>query len=249
MSDKFKKTSDEIIHGYRNIIFARYDFDNLKKHPDFPETFSREKAIMLRDYFLNYLYPTPAKRDELNDAFLHLDGFIKQPEKLLRLIIDSASLIFKFGRHLPGIFKAGLGALRSFRAANKFENALINNAIAEDMEPPLTQKKIESLIKSLSRDEIDDFMDSTHNLFGTLHNRELVKKIREVMNHLIKRMQKYPETYSPAEIKGVEMGQEIINQGDLLFDQLSNSEQKQIFTFINKMEREVIDQIFSNNNA
>ncbi|MFK7979352.1 MAG: hypothetical protein AB8G86_05190, partial [Saprospiraceae bacterium] len=47
---------------------------------------------------------------------------IQQPKKLLRILLDSGRLIFKYGRHLPKILNAGLKALRSFRTATQFEN-------------------------------------------------------------------------------------------------------------------------------
>ncbi|MFT6320010.1 MAG: hypothetical protein ACJAT4_000932, partial [Granulosicoccus sp.] len=50
--------------------------------------------------------------------------------------------------------------------------------------------------------------------------------------------------YSSAEVKGLEIGKEIIEKGDLLFEELSTEEQGEIFKFIVEMEREEMDRIF-----
>jgi len=245
MKEKRKETQDEIILAYRKIIEKRYDFAELKKRADLPDSFTEERVNKFKAYFLNYVYPTPDRRDELNEAFESLDNYIKHPEKLLRLLMDSASLLFKYGRHLPKILKAGIKALQAFRKANKFERQLVNRALALKLEAPFSQTDIETLIGKLSRAEIEEFIESGQQLFETLHDRTLVAKIQEVVSSLIEKMKKRPNSYSPTEIRGLEMGQEIIREGDLLFDQLGTDEQQLVFDYTIQLEREMLDKMFN----
>ena len=87
-------------------------------------------------------------------------------------------------------------------------------------------------------------MESSLTLFDTLHDRTLVAKIKRIMDHLVEKMKRRPKVYSSAEVKGLEIGKEIIEKGDLLFEELSTEEQGEIFKFIVEMEREEMDRIF-----
>ena len=245
MSDqREKELLEEVIIGYRKVIKKRYSYENIQKRKGVPASFDEERVEVLRNYFLNYLYPPPEKRAELDAAFQSLDDYIKNPEKFFRLLVDSTSLIFKYGRHLPQILKAGITALQSFRRVNKLEDGFVKSAIALNLEPPYEEQEIEILVRSLSRKELDQFVEGNQNLFGLLHDRVLIDKIQEVIEHLIKKMRKRPKIYSQAQIQGFEIGQEIILKGNALFDQLAKEEQEKIFALIIEMEQEILDEIF-----
>ena len=246
MKEKDEKNQilQNVIIGYRKVVDDRYQYKKLKDRKGFPDSFTEQRVEKFKSYFLSNLYPPPEKRAALDEAFDSLDNYIKHPDKLMRVLIDSTSLIFKYGRHLPKILRAGLNALKSFRSASKFEGNLVEKAIAQNQNPPYSIIQIEDLIKTLSRKDIDEFMESSLTLFDTLHDRALVAKIKKIMDHLIKKMKKRPKVYSPPEIKGLEIGKEIIEKGDSLFEELSTEEQGKIFTFIIDMEREEMDRIF-----
>ena len=177
----------EIIIGYRKVIANRYTYANLTKVKDIPTAFDEEKISAFRDYFLTYLYPAPERRAELDDAFDQLDGYIKNPSKLLSIIMDSASLIWKYGRHLPKILNAGLKTLKSFRAGSVFEANLIQAARDLELSPPYNQSDIYAMIQSLSPTEIETFIQNNEVLFENLHDRVLVKKVEEIVVALIKK--------------------------------------------------------------
>ncbi len=239
-----KETQHEVIIGYRNVINQRYQYDNIKKKYELPASFDERKIAQLRNYFLNYIYPPPHKREELNDAFHSLDNYIKHPEKLFRILVDSSMLLIKYGRHLPKILKAGINAFRSFRDASKFESNLVKKAISLQLQPPFQKSEINTLLRSLPRNEIDHFMESSYTLFHTLHDRVLIKKIIAILEQLIVKMKMHPGSYSPEEIKGLEIGLDLVTKGDLLFDQLSKDDQQKVFDFIIRLERDVIDEVF-----
>lgn len=240
-----KEILNEVILGYRKIIKDRYQYDTLNKKYDLPPSFNEARISLFRDYFLAYIYPPPANRAELDEAFQSLDSYIKQPSKLLRILMDSGRLIFKYGRHLPKILSAGLKALRSFRKATQFEHKLVQQAITSESPPPYSIETINHFIKALPKTDLVDFIDSSQNLFEVLHDRVLVKKIIEIVEYLITKMKKRPDVYTTIDIKGLEIGRDIIKNGDLLFGQLPKKGQQQLFNLVIRLEREVLNDLFS----
>lgn len=244
-----KEILHEVILGYRKVIEHRYEQAHLAKKYDLPTFFDETRIKQFRDYFLEYIYPHPTKRAELDEAFESLDSYIKSPGKLLRILMDSGKLIFKYGRHLPKILRAGLKALHSFRTANTFEDKLVNQAIWKNINPPFEIAEINALIKALPKSEIDEFIESSHALFETLHDRVLVQKIIEIVDYLITKMKQRPNVYSAVEIRGLEIGRDIIKNGDLLFDQLPSEGQEQLFEMVIKIEKDVLAELFDEKNS
>ena len=239
---------EEIIVSYRSLINRRYQYERIREEYELPVSFDKEKVDQFRRFFLDYIYPDPVKRKELNDAFDSLDNYIKRPEKLLRLLLDSGRLMLKYGRHLPKILSAGLKALKSFRTANRFENQLVNSALQLQIDPPFDDIEIKSLIRQIPKQDINDFMDSSQVLFETLHDRKLITRVVEIVSYLIQKMKKRPNIYGANEVMGLEIGQEMISTGNQLFDQLSDYDQSQIINFVVKVEREALHKIFETNN-
>jgi hypothetical protein len=223
----------EIIEGYRNTIAQRYQYQNIQRKYEIPESMTEETVNSIRSYFLNYIYPEFEKRAELNEAFQCLDDYTKHPEKLLRALVDSVRLIFSHGRHLPKILKSGLKAMNTFKAATNFEDKLINKATNSKIAAPYDVSKINGLIKQLSRKEIQQFIDSAESLFEILHDEPLIKNIKEVIQTLISIMKKKQESYSLNEVKG-----------HALFKQLTKEDQQKLVPFIIKIEQDTLDDIF-----
>ncbi len=240
-----EKILEEIIEGYRNTIAQRYHYQNINSKYEIPESINEEIVNSIRSYFLNYVYPESKKRTELNEAFKSLDNYTKHPEKLLRILVDSARLLFSHGRHLPKILKSGLKAMNTFKAATNFESKLVDAAIKNKILPPYDQLKINSLIKSLSRKEIQHFIDSSISLFEILHDQRLLEKIREVIQTIIDIMRKKQKSYSINEIRGLEIGLEMLHEGNVLFNQLTKEDQKRFVPFIVDIEQDTLDHIFS----
>lgn len=234
----------EIIIAYRHLIEERYDYSRLKKRSEFPDSFEEARVNKFKSYFLDYLYPAPDKRKELNAAFEGLDEYIKHPSKLLRLLMDSSSLFFKYGKYLPQILKTAIHALQSFRKANAFEEKLIYQAELRRKSEPNAAVDVNYLISHLSPEEIEDFIQSGQNLFETLKNRPLVAKIKVILEKLIEKMRKRPKVFTEQDLRALLMGQEVITIGDSLFEELSSEEQEKIFEFIIDMEREELAKIF-----
>ena len=234
----------EIIGGYRHLIHQRYQYQNIANKFEIPDSVDEHTVNKLRAYFLSFVYPEFSKREELNEAFESLDSYIKRPEKLLRMLLDSVKLFFTHGRQLPKILNAGLKALKSYRAATGFEEHLAKMAIKNDIHSPFDEQKINSLLKFLSREEIENFIETTESLILIFHDKKLVKEIKEVLAFLIKRMQEKKELYSVNEVKGLELGLAMLTEGDALFNQFNFNDQQQMIQLIIKVERSILDDVF-----
>lgn len=232
-----------IIEGHRRLLFERYDYDRIASQYELPPSFTIEKVGPLRTYFLEYIYPTIERRQELDDAFASLDSHIRQPEKLGRIVLDSASLLFKYGRHLPKIFRAGFKALQSFRSASKIEQMLAQKATESDRLPPYSAMDIRLLLTHIGSDQLHHLVDTSVALYDILFDHRLVTKIIEVIDHLISKMRKHPGVYSKEEIYGMELGRTIITEGDALISRLNPEEQQFFKTLIEQIERDAIKEI------
>ncbi|NNC71232.1 MAG: hypothetical protein HKN90_10460 [Flavobacteriaceae bacterium] len=236
---------DEIIRSYRKILEERYQYDELKKIFTLPNSISEQQIDEIRTYFLTYIYPDLQKRKELNKAFESLDNYIRKPGKLLKILIDSAPLLFKHGRHLPKILNSGIRAMRSYREASQFENQIVRQAMKTNRNPPYDKKTIFSFIKNLPRKDVDHFIDGTRSLFQILHDRTQVQKIIEIVTFLITKMKSQPKTYLVEEIKGLELGLELIEKGNHLFEKLGKENQVQLMDFIVLIETQSLDEIYN----
>lgn len=226
------------------ILDERYQYKNLNEKYELPKSITKAQIDEIRTYFLTYVYPDLQKRTTLNDAFESLDNYIKNPGKLLQILVDSASLIFKYGKHLPKILNSGIKALRSFRDANKFEKQIIKQAVTSQQKPPYSTEIIYSFIKELPRKDVDQFIDGTRSLFEILHDRTQVQKIIEIVAFLTAKMKKNSKTYSKEEIKGLEIGYELIEKGNHLFENLGKENQLQLIDFIVQVETDTLDEIY-----
>ena len=241
-----EKVLEDIIEGYRNTIYQRYQYQNIKDKYEIPESINDETVTLLRNYFLNYIYPEFNKRAELNESFKSLDNYIKHPKKLLRILLEASNLIFHYGRHLPKILNTGLKAMKSFRAAAGFENNLVDEAIKNKIEAPYDLAKINTLITLLPRKEIEKFIDNSQSLFEILHDRVLIEKIKEIIQHLILVMKNKERSYSLSQIRGLEIGLEMINKGDKLFNRLAKEDQQNLVYLITEIEKDILEINFRN---
>lgn len=237
---------DGVIIGFRNLINDRYQYHNIKDKYDIPESFDEERVARYRTFFLEQVYPHPEKRALLDAAFDSLDHYLKHPDKLVRILFDSMAIVLKHGRHLPRLMSAGVKAFRSFRIATDFEEKLVRKAQHSGKLPPYSNADVNSFITALRRKDIDEFIVNTKALLELLYDRPLVLEIIQIIKELIAKMKSSRNGYSEAEIGGLEIGLEMLTEGNMLFDQLSREDQRRIFDIIIGIEVDVLEELFAN---
>ncbi len=240
-----KEILDGVIIGFRNLINDRYQYENISSKYNIPASFDAERVARYRTFFLEQVYPHPEKRELLDAAFQSLDNYLTHPDKLVRILFDSVSVVLRHGRSIPRLMGAGIKAFRSFRIATDFEDKLVRKAKGSQKLPPYSTEDINSFITALRRKDIDEFILNTRALLELLYDRPLVREIIQILNELITRMKKSRNGYSEAEIGGLEIGLEMLVEGNQLFEQLSKEDQMQIFNIIIKIEVDVLEELFA----
>ena len=235
----------EIIRAYRQLIISRYDYSRLKNNYNIPVEFTSDIVKEFKYFFINYIYPDVDSRMELEVAFNNLDGFIKNPKKLIRLLMGSSSLIFKYGLQLSKMFNAGMKTLKSFRSAVSFENQLVKAAEELNLSAPYTENNIRVMISRLKKSEIDEFVNQGEQLFKNLLDRRLLENTIEITAKLIGVMKSKPKIFDNNDIKGLAFAHEMLCKGNELFYTLSTQNQRVIIDFVTKVEREEIETIFN----
>ncbi|MBI1288512.1 MAG: hypothetical protein GC178_13155 [Flavobacteriales bacterium] len=244
------KASDEeildgVIIGFRNLVKDRYQYDKISSKYDIPASFDEDRMIRYRDFFLEQMYPLPEKRALLNEAFNSLDNYLTHPDKLLRILFDSAAIVLRHGRSIPKLMGAGIKGFKSFRQATDFEAKLVWKAKKSGKLPPYSNDDINSFIKALRRKDIDAFIENVRDLLEVLYDRPLVREVIQITQELIARMKKSRGRYSATEIAGLEVGLNMLVEGNMLFDELSADDQLRIFDIIIAIEVDVLEELFA----
>lgn len=233
-----------LIVAYRQLVTERYQFDQLETQYELPSVVTPDRVEEVRHYFLQHVYPDYETRQKLNDAFDSLDGHIKNPGHLLRLLMDASGLVLRHGRHLPKIMRTGIKALQSFRKASGFEKMLLEEAVERKMDLPIDQEELKILIASLPQSKVNAFIEDNDALFDALMDRKLMQKTGKIMQELIKRMRKKPQLYSTADVDGVQIGLNILEGGVEIIKGISHYEGQEVLEFIKMVERDGMDDIF-----
>ena len=237
--------SSALIEAHRALVAERYVFENLNKiHKLSPEV-TTEKVKAVKAYFLGYIYPEFEKRQKINAAFDNLDKHFKNPSHLLDLIGNGAAMAFKFGFQFPQALKAGLSSLDSFKAAQKFEKALYDAAIQENISEPISLEKYEALFATLPKKQLLSFIDSFNDLLQSLTNTKLLKKTVAIIKDLIENMKAKPKIYDVKDIEGITIGVEILENGYNLFKDMSEKEKQIMTELIIKTEKHYLNRIFN----
>ena len=242
-----KEILNGVIVGFRNLLSERYQFKNISGKYDIPASFDEERVDRYRNFFLEQVYPDPEKRELLDEAFKSLDNYLTHPDKLVRILLDSVAVVLRHGRSIPRLMGAGMKAFKSFRIATAFEEKLVRKAKSSGKLPPYSEEDINSFITALRRKEIDDFIDNTRALLELLYDRALVQEIIKIIQELLTKMKKARNGYSKAEIGGLEIGLEMLTEGNKLFDELSREDQLRIFDIIIHIEVDYLEKLFAEN--
>lgn len=197
---------------------------------------------------MDYVYPPIEKRRLLDNAFDSLDNHIKNPKALLSILLSSGGLLLRYGRHLPKILRTAMLALQSFKTANQFEQKLVQKAEELKIKTSINSEIIEDLIRHLSRNEIDEFIQNSQTLFSTIQDKRLIINILHIVESLILKMKKRPNDFSDSEIASLEIGRDIIQGSFTLFEGLSSLQKQKLFEVVLEIEQKELNKIFDKKN-
>lgn len=233
----------KLISAYREAVKRRYSKDNLSKYPKF-SAISEDKVDLLVRYFLELLYPEYEGRKRLDGAFTSLAGFVHSPQKVFGLLGSLSMAVFKLGRHLRSAFQAGFAALHSYVTAHRFEEIMFSKAKELLKEGKDLQNKsvFDHVLASVSKKDADQFREDILKLFTTLSDKELLSKIKQLMDAVVKTMKSKSKTYTQQEVEGIMLGAGILTKGEELFAGLNREEMDLILEAIDQVEKDAFEE-------
>ncbi len=234
-----------LIDKYREMVRKRYDHKTLKKARQLPDDITKEIVDTLRDYFLESLYPEPAKREKLDAAFEELQNYVLHPGRIADLIGNIGSAIFRFGLQFPLAVKSGISALEVHTEAKHFENALLSGAQENNFSIPITDEQFLVCLRSIPQPQLEKFINEVGGLFHSFSNTELLVKTVAIMDDVLVRMRSKEGVYSHTEIEAIEIGKDIIQKGHDLFVHLTKDQKQQILDLITTNEREFLEGVYA----
>lgn len=233
----------KLILAYREALRMRYSKENLSRYPEF-STIPEQRVELLTRYFLELLYPEWEGRRKLDGAFHSLAGFVHSPSKVFGLLGSLGSAVFKLGRHLRSAFQAGIAALHSYVTAHRFEEIMFEKSKellrnGKDLSDP---NVFRSVLASVPRKDAEKFRSDIVTLFRTLSDRELLTKIKQLMEAVVNTMKSKPKTYTREEVEGILLGTGILTQGEELFQGMERKEMDLILEAIDRIEKDAFEE-------
>lgn len=244
-NQKDTNISEEIIETLRFTVNERYQYTNIKNTVPPDPFITKDNIDKLRNFFLNYIYPDRTARRALNNAFDNLDKHFKNPKHLLDLLGSGLTVAFKLGLSFPKALRAAMHTLESFKIASQFEEILYQTAKEKEIKIPVSVKDFDMLIKSLPRNRVEEFIESSEDLFRMLTQIDLLKKGIDIIEDLVEKMKNKPEIYDQTDIDGITTGLNILMAGYELFKNMSEHEKNVIVNLVIAVESKNLDRIYA----
>ncbi|MCS6935856.1 MAG: hypothetical protein NZM35_12025 [Chitinophagales bacterium] len=227
-----KTLRNHLIEHYRAYIRKRYDYAQLVRDKKFPKSFTHETVTELRNFFLDNLYPSPEKREELDAAFQQLESYVSNPAKIWGLLGNLTAAIFKFGIRFPAAIRVGLAALKTHTSARHFEARLMQAAEEFGYAVPLTDEQFENCLAELPPEQIKDLITDLADLFLSLTDTEMLQKTIEILQGVLEQMKQNKDLYGPEDHDAIQLGIAVLVQGRQLLSKYNDEQKKQIVDFV-----------------
>ncbi len=227
-----KQLKNELITLYRNSIYKRYDYENVKNDPRLPAHFTKKMADELLSFFLDNLYTEPAKRDKLDEAFARLESYTSDPAKIWGLMGNLTSAVFRFGFHFPKAIKAGIKTLETHTAASRFESLLMDAAKTMKLKTPISDEQFLKCLASLPEKQLKGFVDDLAELFLMITDTVLLEKIISILYDVHAEMKLQKDTYDKQDLAAIQLGIDVLSAGNQLMSKYDKKTKQDIVDFV-----------------
>ncbi|MFA6241091.1 MAG: hypothetical protein WC655_09190 [Candidatus Hydrogenedentales bacterium] len=233
-----------VIDGYREQLRGRYLLENIRRFGDF-RAISERKVELLRDYFLECIYPESKQRMKLDAAFDHMGVVIRSPRRLTPLMMMAVKTVWRLGIMFPSAVKAGAHSLEAYLETRRLESKMLEYAEAQALTPRDVAKRevVIKMIAHVPEQEVVRFRTEVLKLFTSLSNVKLLAATVEIMENSRALMESRPDLYDEEELAGFTLGHEILRRGAALFQQLKASEFPLILSGIEAVEIDWYDRV------
>jgi len=239
-----RKLRAELVELFRQSIAERYEFENLEGRFEM-ERFDEASTVQVKDFFLEYIYPSLDERMEIEQSMERIGTYLKDPSKLKLLVGNMTKAIFKFGRMLPSAIQAAYSSFDTFTQALKIENALVDAALEAEFETPLTTENFDHCLKNIPQKDISQFIERVIGLFDAIVNEKLIRKTLDIFDDLAGKMEAHPEEFPVEDLKAMEFAKSVLQKGYEIFSIKDKSENDALVELIKNNEEWYIDKIYA----
>lgn len=233
-----------VIQFYREELRERYQAMNVRRFTEFDVIDDRELGL-LREYFLDHIYPSPKDRQKLDDAFDHLGLLLRSPKRMGPLVTTVLRSMWRLGRKLPAAASAGRSTFDAYIESRKLENYMLEQALAINLTAGETKdrRRMLLLITGIPEKHVRRLIRDILNLFHSLTQIELLRTSAEIMDHVHVIMESRPELYIERERDGLALGIEVLRGGLALFENMDPKAFPRIIRGIERVEFDWFDRV------
>jgi hypothetical protein len=233
-----------VIDAYREQLRYRYSLENVRRFVEL-ETISDSTVDVLRDYFLECVYPSSAERDRLDVAFDHMSEIVRSPRRLAPLMKVAFTTAWKLGVKFPQALAAGKHTVETYLETRKLEASMLDYAMRERLTPADFGEHhvVMHMLASVPEHEVVRFRNEALKLFESFSNAKLLAAIVEIMDKSRKLMESRRDVYDERELAGIDLGLEVLRRGLGLVQKLKPSEFSAIRKGIEVVEIDWYDRI------
>ncbi|MCE9600406.1 MAG: hypothetical protein K8S54_20780 [Spirochaetia bacterium] len=233
---------ESVISAYRAHLARRYSVQNVRRFSQLA-SFPEEKIDILRNFFLDRMYPEADQRRILDQAFEKLGSVLKSPRKLLPLMKTAVSSIWKLGTLIPAAIKAGLATFDGYLEIRRLESMMVRYAEENNLHPDSLSNEdmFAGIIAGIPERDIDRFRKDLIRLFESLANVRLLETTVEILGNSQNVMHANAELYDPEELAGVKIGYGLLTAGLDLFKILQPEEIQMLISGVDRIEMDWIE--------
>jgi hypothetical protein len=237
MAQKHDALRERVLTFYREELRGRYALSNMRRFRAF-QHISDEQITVLRDYFLDHIYPPPSQRQALDDAFDRLNDMLFSPSKLRPLMGAAISSLWRMGTRLPAAVNAGKSAIEAYRDTRRLESRLVEEARAAKLSAAdaKDRERMLHLLMRVPEKDVMALIDDVLRLFEALTQVEMLKVAASFLETCEATMAKRPDLYTPEDLKGIALGRAILEGGLALFDNMSVKDLQDIVRGLREVE-------------
>lgn len=235
----------EVVLGfYREELQRRYQLINVRRFEEF-RTISDAQLTVLRDFFLDQIYPELERRNRLDAAFDQLGAMLTSPKRMSPLLTAALTSLWRMGTKIPAAVSAGRAAIDAYMKTRELEACLIASATKVKLKPKdaHVRAKMVTLIQAVPEKQVLTLISDILDLFHALSNTEILKVAVAFMEQCQVVMEKRTDLYTDEDREGFQLGLELLKGGLGLFTKMKPEELKAIIAGIERIELDWFERV------
>ncbi|GMV91345.1 MAG: hypothetical protein AMXMBFR82_11230 [Candidatus Hydrogenedentota bacterium] len=233
-----------VVDAYREELGYRYRLDNVRRFGVL-DPIADKTIDDLRNFLLEYVYPSSGERDKLDDAFDRVREISRSPRRMAPLMKSAFKTMWKLGVSFPAAMATGHHALEACLEARKLEKRMLDFAEQEGLtvEAIADREVAVRVFSSVSESEVVRLREGVLKLLEAMSNIKLLSAAVDIIENARKVADSRPDLYEERERAGFSVASETLRRGLELSRQLRPSDIPVIIEGIAVVEIDWYDRI------